>query len=99
MSEYTKDSGIIKRALDEGGFREALKKYPYVEGCGIAMKITNDVRGAPKETRNICLRIHVYRKVPKNQLAEQDILPSYIEYEGVKILTDVVASKGNFVAA
>ena len=71
------------RALKPRIARE-LRGYPNVTGVGVGYR---RVRG--RRTDQVCIRVYVRRKLPRNELRAQDVLPEAVE--GVPI--DVIEAR------
>jgi hypothetical protein len=67
--------GHLRRAREvKETSRERLRAYPNVTGVGVGYK---EVSG--ERTDRVAIRVYVARKVPRDQLADQDILPDQID--------------------
>lgn len=79
QEDAVKRVGQIKKKV-----KNQLKKLPNVTGVGVGYRILRRER-----TKEICIRVYVRKKVPLNELDEQEVIPP--EVEGIR--TDVIEGK------
>lgn len=73
------DDASVRRAIEVmQAVAGRLRAYPNVNDVGVAFK---EVGGDP--TDQVSIRVYVDRKLPRAQLADEDVLPS--EVEGVPV--------------
>lgn len=66
-----------------------LKKYANVTGTGVGFKVINGQR-----TSTVSIRVYVSKKLPKDQLRAEDILPEEIEGVPVDVIETVIKAHG-----
>lgn len=66
-----------------------LRKYANVTGAGVGLKVVKGQR-----TGTVSIRVYVSKKLPKDQLREEDILPEQIEGVPVDVIEVVMKAHG-----
>lgn len=77
---------LQKRENISEAFSEMMQKTPQnVHGFSIGYKIKDG-----KQTGERCVRYHVRTKMPKEKVAEHDLIPEFVSIDGEILKTDVV---------
>ena len=85
------DDALVRRVAEvKRAVAGRLRAYPNVNGVGVGFKEVGGVR-----TDQVAIRVYVDRKLPRAQLADDEILPE--EVEGIPV--DVIEARLRCMAA